>query len=110
MATQNVSKHRETWNKITGEMRIFGNWLGKGKDAKLLWSASVGNVSSITTGWRNVYIPVRFSTKCNQPETDGLHKIVINNAFFSVETYERKEDKTIVDKLILVITDCEIVD
>ena len=108
MATRNA-KQRETWNKITGEMRIFGNWLGKGRDAKLLWSASVGNLSTLTEDWRNVYIPLKFCAKCTQPETDGLHRIDIKNAFFSVESYERKEDKKIVDKLVLVITDCEIV-
>lgn len=96
----------QTWNEITGTMRIYGNTFeGKKKGQKFTkWSMTVPGKDE-DGEYFNYYIPVKFRTKSSQePETDGLHTIEISNAFLSCEKYENRNGEEVV-QLVLVVTD-----
>ena len=96
----------QTWNEITGIMRVFGNTfsVGKGKNATEItkWSVTVSGKDK-NGDWVNYYVRVKFSGKdAHEPDTDGLHTIDINNAFWSVDSYQNKDGEDVVTPVIVV--------
>ena len=96
----------QTWNAITGTMRVYGNTfkIGKGKNAREIvkWSATISGKDK-DGEWVNYYVPVKFAGKdATEPETDKLHVIDITNAFWSVESYTNRDDEIVTMPVIVV--------
>lgn len=101
---------QQTWNRITGTMKVYGNTFeGRKKGEKYTkWSCTVAGKSA-DGDYYNYYLPVKFRGNAEEPETDGLHTIEVSNAFLSTEQYVNKNDETIT-ALVLVITESEVSD
>lgn len=97
---------KQTWNEITGVMRIYGNTFesGKGKDKKSFTKWSVAIANKTDDGYQNFYMPIRFGGKnSHEPETDGLQTININHAFLSVDCYTNKNGDEVKSPVIVVL-------
>lgn len=106
---------QQTWNTITGTMRVYGNTFetgkSKSKDKRTYtkWSATISGKDD-NDEWVNFYINVKFVGKDSaEPETDGLHTIDIMNAFWSVNTFTNKDGDT-VNSPVIVVTSNDIVE
>lgn len=111
MATAKKSKNKEpiqSWNRITGTMKVYGNTFKDKRGKYTKWSATIsGKASKDSEEWENYYLRVYFrGDDAQAPDTDGLHTIDINNAFFSLDIYEK--DGEVVKIPVLIITDCEV--
>ena len=99
---------KDTWNKITGIMSIYGNtFTGKKKKKYVSWSATVGKKNDAGE-FDNYYFRVRFAKDANEPQTDGLHQIDIQSGFFSLETYTKGKEEVTVP--VIVIVEDEVLD
>lgn len=103
----------QTWNVITGTMRVYGNTfeVGKGKNKRDLtkWSATISGKNA-NDEWVNYYVPVKFAGKDScEPDSDGLHTIDISNAFWSIDTYENRKGETVTIPCV-VVTSNEVVE
>lgn len=115
MAKSNKSKNQvqQTWNRITGTMKVYGNTFDKkgGKKGETItkWSVSVsGKKDKDDEDYVNYYLPVYFRGKdSEEPETDGLHTIEVSNAFLSLDVYTNRDDEE-VKTLVLIITEDEV--
>ena len=100
----------QTWNEITGTMRVYGNTFeiqGKKGQTVTKWSVSVSGKNK-GGEYENYYLPVKFRGRdANEPETDGLHTIEIERAFLSLDCYENRNGEN-VSALVLVIVDNEV--
>ena len=97
----------QTWNKITGIMRVYGNTFETKKGNEITkWSATIsGKTTDDKNGdvWHNYYVPVKFAGKdAEEPETDGLHVIDVENAFFSVDVWTNKKGDEVLTPVIIV--------
>ena len=99
----------QTWNRITGVMRVYGNTfeIGEGKNARKIvkWSATISGKTKNEDGeeWHNFYVPVKFAgDDWDEPDTDGLHVIDIENAFFSVDVWVNKKGDEVITPVIIV--------
>lgn len=96
---------KQTWNEISGVMRIYGNTftVGKGKDKKDItkWSVSIGTKTD--DGFKNFYMPVVFAKDATEPENDGLQTITIERAFLSVNNYTNKAGEEVNTPVIIVM-------
>lgn len=99
---------QQTWNRITGTMKVYGNTFeGKKKGSEYTkWSCTVAGKSA-DGEYYNYYLPVKFRGDAEVPETDGLHTIEVSNAFLSTEQYVNKAGETIT-ALVLVVTESEV--
>lgn len=112
MATKKARRSeraKETWNKISGIMSVYGNTFKSGKKEFTKWSATVGKKND-SGEYENYYLTVRFVGEAEEPETDGLHQIDVENAFFSIETWPDKETGERMMRPVLIVTACETVD
>ena len=111
MATKKAKRSeraKDTWNVITGIISIWGNTFDGKKGSYTNWSATLGKKND-SGEYDNYYLRVRFGKNCEEPETDGLHQIDLENAFLSVEAYTNK-DKERVIMPVLVITEGSVID
>ena len=100
---------QQTWNQITGVMRVFGNTFESGKKAITKWSVSVSGKDK-DGDYLNYYITVRFAGKDSvEPDTDGLHTIDVENGFLSVDSWTDKKGIT-QQALVLVVTANEVLE
>lgn len=100
---------QQTWNQISGVMRVFGNTFESGKKAITKWSVSVSGKDR-DGDYLNYYITVRFAGKDSvEPDTDGLHTIDVENAFLSVDSWTDKKG-TVQQALVLVVTANEVLE
>lgn len=103
----------QTWNVITGTMRVYGNTFevgkGKNKHNMVKWSATISGKNA-DDEWVNYYVPVKFAGKDScEPDSDGLHTIDISNAFWSIDTYENRKGETVTIPCV-VVTSNEVVE
>lgn len=107
---QKATTQEQTWNTISGIMRVYGNTFeGPQRGTKIVkWSATISGKDK-NDEWVNYYIPVKFRGEAEVPETDKLHTIDIENAFLSCESYVNKKGTTI-NSPVLVITACEVLE
>lgn len=96
----------QTWNVITGTMRVYGNTFevgkGKNKHNMVKWSATISGKNA-DDEWVNYYVPVKFAGKDScEPDSDGLHTIDISNAFWSIDTYENRKGETVTIPCVVV--------
>lgn len=99
---------KPTWNEITGVMQIYGNTFESKKgESYVSWSVSLPIKSKDGDVVGNYYIRIRFAGDAEEPDTDGKHVIDISKAFFATDSYEK--NKETVTNLVLVVTDCEVV-
>lgn len=109
--TSRETSAMQTWNKITGTMRIYGNTFeGKKKGTTITkWTCTISGKDP-EGEWVNYYLPIKFAgDDAKVPETDELHTIDIANAFLSLDTYVNRSDE-LVKLPVLIITDCEVVE
>lgn len=100
---------QQTWNQISGVMRVFGNTFESGKKAITKWSVSVSGKDK-AGDYLNYYITVRFAGKDSvEPDTDGLHTIDVENGFLSVDSWTDKKG-TVQQALVLVVTANEVLE
>lgn len=99
----------QTWNAISGVMRVYGNTFKNGKNEVTKWSVTISGKGKDDDEYTNFYVTVRFRGDSEEPETDGLHTIDISNAFWSIEKYTNKDGHEVVTPVI-VVTDCAVVD
>lgn len=100
---------QQTWNQISGVMRVFGNTFESGKKAITKWSVSVSGKDK-NGEYLNYYITVRFAGKDSvEPDTDGLHTIDVENGFLSVDSWVDKKGN-VQQALVLVVTANEVLE
>lgn len=100
---------QQTWNQISGVMRIFGNTFEAGKNAITKWSVSVSGKDK-DGDYLNFYIKVRFAGKDSvEPDTDGLHTIDVENGFLSVDSWTDKKGN-VQQALVMVVTANEVLE
>lgn len=100
---------QQTWNQISGVMRIYGNTFEAGKKEITKWSVSVSGKDR-DGDYLNFYITVRFAGKDSvEPETDGLHTIDVENGFLSVDSWTDKKGN-VQQALVLVVTANEVLE
>jgi len=100
---------QQTWNQISGVMRVYGNTFESGKKAITKWSVSVSGKDK-DGEYLNYYITVRFAGKDSaEPDTDGLHTIDVENGFLSVDSWTDKKG-TVQQALVLVVTANEVLE
>lgn len=103
---------QQTWNKITGTMRIFGNTFEtKGGNDITKWSVTISGKTEEDGEevYKNYYVPVKFAGKdAEEPEEDGLHVIDVSNAFFSLDIYTNKKGIEVLTP-VLIVTANEVV-
>ena len=96
----------QTWNRITGVMRVYGNTFETKKGKEITkWSATISGKTKDEDGeeWHNFYVPVKFAgDDAEEPETDGLHVIDVENAFFSVDVWVNKKGDEVLTPVIIV--------
>lgn len=97
----------QTWNRLTGIMRVFGNTFETKKGGTITkWSATISGKTTDEKGndeWHNYYVPVKFAGNDSvEPETDGLHVIDVENAFFSVDVWTNKKGDEVLTPVIIV--------
>lgn len=79
-------------SNISGEMRVFANTVGKGKNAFTKYSTSISKKDG--DEYINYYIDLAFK-KGNTPDFDEGNKVIqVNSAFFTVNQYEDKNGDT----------------
>lgn len=104
---KNDATTAQTWNKITGIMRVYGNTFETKKGDEITkWSATIsGKTTDDENGevWHNYYVPVKFAGKdASEPDEDGLHVIDVENAFFSLDVYTNKKGVEVLTPVIIV--------
>lgn len=99
---------KDTWNEITGIVSVYGNTFEGKKGSYTNWSATIGKKND-SGEYDNYYLRVRFGKNIEEPDTDGLHQIDIENAFLSVEAYTNKDKERVVLP-VLVITEGSVID
>ena len=100
---------QQTWNQITGVMRIYGNTFESGKKSITKWSVSVSGKDK-DGEYLNYYITVRFAGKDSvEPDTDGLHTIDVENGFLSFDSWTDKKG-AVQQALVLVVTANEVLE
>lgn len=93
----------QTWNTISGIMRVYGNTFKTKRGSIVKWSATISGKTKDNDEWVNYYVPVKFrGDDAKEPETDGLHTVEIGNAFMSVETYVNKAGEDVVVPVIVI--------
>lgn len=109
-AAKASTQEQQTWNQITGTMRVYGNTFdGSKKGEKIVkWSGTISGKDR-DGDWVNYYLPVKFRGEAEEPDSDGLHTIDIENAFLSCESYVNKKGDT-VNNPVLVVTACEVLE
>ena len=109
-AAKAPAQEQQTWNQITGTMRVYGNTFeGSKKGEKIVkWSVTISGKDK-DGDWVNYYVPVKFRGEAEEPDSDGLHTIDVENAFFSCESYVNKKGDT-VNNPVLVVTACEVLE
>lgn len=108
-ASKKTTDAQQTWNQISGVMRVYGNTFESGKKAITKWSVSVSGKDK-DGEYLNYYITVRFAGKDSvEPDTDGLHTIDVENGFLSVDSWTDKKG-TVQQALVLVVTANEVLE
>lgn len=108
-ASKKTTDAQQTWNQISGVMRVFGNTFESGKKAITKWSVSVSGKDK-DGDYLNFYITVRFAGKDSvEPDTDGLHTIDVENGFLSVDSWTDKKGN-VQQALVLVVTANEVLE
>lgn len=104
-----AAEAQQTWNQISGVMRVFGNTFEAGKKAITKWSVSVSGRDK-DGDYLNYYITVRFAGKDSvEPDTDGLHTIDVENGFLSIDSWTDKKGNA-QQALVLVVTANEVLE
>ena len=74
-----ATEARETWNSITGTMKVYVKSFSDGGTSV---STSVGKKDGET--WVNFYLPVYLSKACDVELEEGINTLDVKNAFLAV--------------------------
>ena len=85
---QETKRPRETWNAISGTMRIYGEEVETKKNSFIRYTASVSRKDG--DGYVNYYLDCRFTKDAGDPDIVGEGFIEVENAFISLEQYTDK--------------------
>ena len=108
---KNDATMSQTWNKITGIARVYGNTFDTPNGGTITkWSITISGKPKDGDEYKNYYVPVKFAGKdANEPDTDELHVIDISNAFLSLDIYTNKKGVEVLTPC-LVVTANEVVE
>ena len=91
-------------------MRVYTNVL-EGKGGKPWCKSSVSLAAKDDEdNYHRFYLDLKFSRKAEEPDTEGVHMLDVQNAFLTVEYWKDKKTKEERVKPVLMVTECDILD
>lgn len=108
---ENTPAPAEKWTNITGECRVFANKVESKKGNFYRYSTSVGSKDPVTEEWANCFIDVKFKRDEDPVSVCGCDACRINifSGFLTCDSYKDRNGNE-VTKLVLVVTDYEVID